>query len=403
MSITNTAVRAGSPLQLPARTRLLLGTDALTALGLGLTQPYLLLLLTSAYGVSLAVASALASVAAVVSLAGNPLGGILTDRIGGLRTMLGGLAAATLGLVLLGSGGTPSAAAIGIGLTGFGWSLVLPAFSAQLADGVPDRTRVFTWQYALFNAGLGSGAAVAGLVVVHPGHLDALPRLWFVAAALVTTALVLLGVKGRTPCSRIQGNKDSFLAAGGGGYREAMRDRRLRRVLAVAAGMSAAGYGVYAVGPSVVALAAGDPGALAWVSVANCATVVLGLPLALRVGGHLTPYASIRWTAVTWAVAWTLCLGQLAGLGPGVRVALPAAAALVGAGELVLAAALSTLVNELAPDHLRGRYNAALTVALTAGVWSGPALASVAAGLDRPWLLFAAALAILATVWRGAR
>ena len=165
---TETATRAGSPLQLPARTRLLLTTDAVTAVGLGLTQPYLLLLLTSTYGVSLAVASALASVAAVVSLAGNPLSGILTDRYGGRRTMLGGLASVTLGLVTLGSGGTASAAAVGIGLTGFGWSLVLPAFSAQLADGAPDRTRVFTWQYALFNAGLGTGATVAGLVVVHP-------------------------------------------------------------------------------------------------------------------------------------------------------------------------------------------------------------------------------------------
>ena len=207
-----TATWAGSPLQLPARTRLLLTTDAVTALGLGLTQPYLLLLLTSTYGVSLAVASALASVAAVVSLAGNPLSGILTDRYGGRRTMLGGLASVTLGLVTLGSGGTASAAAVGIGLTGFGWSLVLPAFSAQLADGAPDRTRVFTWQYALFNAGLGLGAAVAGLVVVHPGHLDTLPRLWYVAAALVLTALVLLSLPARSPFRRLLAIKDSLQA-----------------------------------------------------------------------------------------------------------------------------------------------------------------------------------------------
>jgi hypothetical protein len=182
-----------------------------------------------------------------------------------------------------------------------------------------------------------------------------------------------------------------------------LADRALRRVLGIAVGMSAAGYGVYAVGPSVVALTEGDPGALAWVSAANCATVVLGLPVALRVGERLTPYASIRWTVMTWAAAWTLCLAELTGVGPGPRVALPVAAALVGAGELLLAAALSTLVNALAKDELRGRYNAALTVALTVGVWSGPVLASVATGLDRPWLLFVAALIVLVMVGRAAR
>jgi MFS family permease len=153
----------------------------------------------------------------------------------------------------------------------------------------------------------------------------------------------------------------------------------------------------------VVALTEGDPGALAWVSAANCATVVLGLPAALRVGARLTPYASIRWTVMTWAAAWTLCLTELTGLGPGPRVALPVAAALVGAGELLLAAALSTLVNALAKDELRGRYNAALTMALTVGVWAGPVLASVATGLDRPWLLFVAALLLLVMVGRAAR
>ena len=233
------------------------------------------------------------------------------------------------------------------------------------------------------------------------------------AAALVTTALVTLSVSKegslintrvliRDPSSTESVNKGPLLASRGG-YRVVVGDRGLRRVLGIAVGMSAAGYGVYAVGPSVVALTEGDPGALAWVSAANCATVVLGLPVALRVGERLTPYASIRWTVMTWAAAWTLCLTELTGLGPGPRVALPVAAALVGAGELLLAAALSTLVNALAKEDLRGRYNAALTMALTVGVWAGPALASVATGLDRPWLLFVAALAVLVVVGRAAR
>lgn len=70
----------------------------------------------------------------------------------------------------------------------------------------------------------------------------------------------------------------------------------------------------------------------------------------------------------------------------------------MGAGELLLAGALPALVNALAPEALRGRYNAALTLAMTSGMWAGPLLAAAATGLGRVWLLFAAAVALLAVV-----
>jgi MFS family permease len=104
----------------------------------------------------------------------------------------------------------------------------------------------------------------------------------------------------------------------------------------------------------------------------------------------------LRATATTWSAAWALCMAQVAGFGPGVRICLPVAAALIGAGELLMASALPSLVNTLAPDALRGRYNALLTVAMTIGVWAGPALASLTSSVGNGLLLFVAALAILA-------
>jgi len=73
----------------------------------------------------------------------------------------------------------------------------------------------------------------------------------------------------------------------------------------------------------------------------------------------------------------------------------PLAAVLIGVGELFLAGALPALVNALAPALLRGRYNAALTVVLTSGMWISPLLTTAAEALDQLSVLFLAAAVAL--------
>jgi MFS family permease len=63
-----------------------------------------------------------------------------------------------------------------------------------------------------------------------------------------------------------------------------------------------------------------------------------------------------------------------------------------GVGETMLSPSLAPLVNGLAPDHLRGRYNAASTMAWTTGFALGPALAGGALRAGFGSALFAALL-----------
>jgi MFS family permease len=175
-------------------------------------------------------------------------------------------------------------------------------------------------------------------------------------------------------------------------------DRALLRVLLVASLTSAAGYGVYNAGLPVLAVISGDPGIMSWASVANCVTVVAGLPLALRVTNRLRPHQLLATTAAVWSAGWLLCAAEAQTHLMGARVALPLAAGLMGIGELLLAGALPAMVNALAPDVLRGRYNATLTLAMTSGMWAGPLLAAGATALGRVWLLFVTAVALLAIV-----
>ncbi|MFP3712800.1 MFS transporter [Puerhibacterium sp. TATVAM-FAB25] len=79
-----------------------------------------------------------------------------------------------------------------------------------------------------------------------------------------------------------------------------------------------------------------------------------------------------------WAAAWVL-LG-LTGLVPGTVAAVVGVLAfhgVFGLGETLLQAALPAVVNDMAPDHLRGRYNAVNAAAFQGGTILGP----VAAGL----------------------
>jgi MFS family permease len=84
--------------------------------------------------------------------------------------------------------------------------------------------------------------------------------------------------------------------------------------------------------------------------------------------------------AVIWAAAWGL-LG-MSGLVPGTigaTLLVAACASVFALGETLMQPTIPALVNDLAPDHLRGRYNA-----LSAGAFS---LAAIIAPAIAGWLI----------------
>jgi MFS family permease len=79
-----------------------------------------------------------------------------------------------------------------------------------------------------------------------------------------------------------------------------------------------------------------------------------------------------------WVGAWAL-LG-LTGLAPGGAVAVLGVLtfmAVFAFGETLLQPTVPAICNDLAPDHLRGRYNAINAAAFQAGTIAGPAVAGV--------------------------
>jgi hypothetical protein len=208
---------------------------------------------------------------------------------------------------------------------------------------------------------------------VARAHVGTLTALWLTASgiALLAAAIVLRG--------RTRGTVASPREAIGGGYRSLAGDRALGRALCVALVVMVAGYGLYNCALPPLAISAGDPGALVWANVGNCATVVLGLPLALWATRRLGRRA-LRWAALVWPVGWLACLlaadtGLLA-----IRAAVVVAGVTTALGELLVAGALPAMVNDLAPEHLRGRYNAAYTFTATAANLVTPLVVALATG-----------------------
>lgn len=390
-----TVWRSGTQLWLsfPAALRLLLLGDLITAFGTGLTQPYLVILLHLVKGLPLVTATGLTSLLALASVPGNWLSGSLADRIGGYRTMTLGLSIAAAGLLAVSAGHGGVLLGASVATIGFGWSLTLPAYSALIGGLAPEGMggRAFTAQYALFNVGMGSGAAT-GAVTVRNGITGTLAVLWVVAAASCLAAIVLVQLaRGRAPVRpAADGERPS------GGYRAVLADRALRPVLVATLLFTAAGYGVYNAGLPVLAVLSGVPGSIGAANVANCLTVVAGLPFALTLATKLRPGQLATVTALLWSAGWALCAVAANTSALSGTAVLVVAAIVMGLGEITLSGVLPGLINALAPEELRGRYNALLTLATTAGLWLGPVLAAGATALGNVSLLFSGAIGLLA-------
>src|SRR5215470_641675 len=159
--------RAGLVPALPRPAWVVLGGDFASAVGSGLTLPFLFVYAHQVRGLSDGMAGLVVATIALAALAGNPLGGALADRRTPRRALMAGLAAAAAGSAALALARTTAELFAAAGLLGLGVSVIWPARDALLASlaGSAGRSAVFAARHACLNAGLGLGALIAAAVV----------------------------------------------------------------------------------------------------------------------------------------------------------------------------------------------------------------------------------------------
>lgn len=329
-----------------------------------MVQPFLGLYLTTARGLSLTEAGVVMAVLGAGSFAGQIAGGWLADRIGRRGTLT--LATAGTGAAMLGLGyaqGLPAILAAAV-LLGLLLDMYRPAAQAMVADLVSpaDRPRAFGLLFWAINLGWAVAMVLGGTLARH-GFL------WLFWIDALSCAAFGVLVWRAVPETRTA-------AAGpetGGGFADVLRDRVMVAYVLItlvytfvlmqamttmplamkADGLTARDYGL-AIAANGVMIVLVQPLVNTWLSHRDHSLVMVA-GFALVGVGHLATLLASSLAGYTAAIlVWT-------------------------AGEITAAAVLQAVVADLAPAHLRGRYNGVYGMA-----WSG---AFLLAPLGGTWLL----------------
>jgi MFS family permease len=388
--------------RLSPRAWLVLGGDALSAVGSGLTLPFFLVYLHRVRGIELGVAGLILATVAVAGLAGNPAGGWLADRIGPRRAVAAGLVIAAAGAAGLAAVHTARAGFAAAGVYGFGMAVLWPAQDALLATAIDpaQRSHVFAVRHATLNAGLGAGALAVAMTVSFAAPASFVLIYLLDAASFLVFAVIVARMGDAATAGARTGGQ-----AGAGGYRQVFADRLFRRLWVIVLLLVTAGYGQYHAAFPVFAAAAGlNARGLALAFAANTVTVVLAQLVVLRLMAGRRRTRGVILAAGFVAAAWLTTMLACSDAVTRVSTALFAAAMVLFAlGETLLSPAVPAIVNDIAPEHLRGRYNGGYTLAWSAGFIAGPTAAGLACRRAGPGpvrgLIGALGLASLAA-WR---
>ncbi len=368
----------------PLVRRLLVG-NGLSALGSGLTMPFLYVYLAQVRGFPGPVVGLVFAWMGLLSFLAAPLGGTLIDRYGPRVIVVAGLIMEAIGVLALARvetqpQGWAVATAICLGTVG-----LYPATTALLTRMVPEaeRERVYGIQFMTLNAGLGVGGMVASFLV-DVSSVESFQRLYLLdalsyAAYVVVVATLPRGT-GRVPVD--EPGRPVTEGHAEGGWREVLADRTVLRVVGVSALAITFGYAQMEAGFTAYATQTGHLPAnqLGWAYGANTAVIVLGQLTALRFITGRSRSRVLALACATWTVSWLVvgASGRVDGLLAAICVV--AGLGLFGLGETLWAPVVPSLINELAREELRGRYNSLQSMVWTVSSIIGPALAGLLLG-----------------------
>ncbi|MEV4491451.1 MFS transporter [Micromonospora coxensis] len=331
---------------------------------------FLAIYLTQERGFSAAQAGLVLGLWGVGGAVGTTVGGTLADRWGRRPTLLTAHVGAATMMLALGLARPVWAVAVGALLLGMFAEAARPAFGAMMVDVVPaaDRLRAFSLNYWAINLGFACAAVLAGLAA-QSSYL-----LLFVVDAITTlvTALIIFARVGETrrPTAPIA-PKGAPAPAG------ALRTILTDRVYLVFVALNLFGALVFLQHISMLPIAMGDsglsPATYGSVIALNGVLIVVGqlfvprlikgrsrshvlalAALVMGVGFGLTAFAEAAWFYGLTVLIWTL-------------------------GEMLNSPSNATLIAELSPAELRGRYQGVFSLS-----WQvAGAVAPVAGGLVR--------------------
>lgn len=400
--------------------------SALSALGIGLTVPFLYVYVARVRGLGAGAAGLVLAAFAVAALVVLPVVGRVIDRRGPVFVLTGAAVVASVGSACLGVAHSGTAAVLTAAVLGAGTAVMQPALATLLVwcSTATTRMRAFATQFFLQNLGLGVGGLLGGWIVDEhrPASftlLFAIEAVMFlvlaavarsasaripreqqgaeVPAAVVGAAVPEGGVLPGAPGSRLG-------AACRSGLRVLLEHRMMAQLCVLGFVLFFTCYGQFESGLTAYGVTAAgiSPSMLGVALAANTAVIVVAQFAVLRFVEYRRRSRVIAAVGLLWSLAWVAA--GCAGFGPGGRAAVVAflsTYALFGLGEALLSPVLAPLVADLAPRGKVGRYNSAFALVKQLALALGPAVGGpMGASLHLPYvvtfLLFSLAVTGLA-------
>ena len=347
---------------------------------MGLTLALYVVYLHNVLGFSIGFSTLLLAGASLAGLVTTPVWGTLTDRFGPVKVLLVAGLTDAAALVYWAYIHSEASAIIGALLLavfgGAGWG---PGSTLLVRLVAPEhRQRAYGFNFMLVNFGMGFGGLVSASVVDL--HRPLTFRWLYIGNAAVSVAsgifFVSLWKYGAVDHDR---SCTTDARARSDGWRVVLGDRRLVLFVVSSLILMLGGYSAVDAGLSLFVvnnlhMSVHVIGLFLFV---NTTTIVLAQLFVLNLIDARSRTRVLATVAALWFIFW-LVLGLAESMGQSMAIVAISMAMMVFAiGETMLSPVGPAIVNEIAPEHLRGRYNA--TQGLTWGL-SGTMAPAIAAG-----------------------
>jgi MFS family permease len=375
-----------SSIMTPTLRRLFFG-NFMSSLGTGMTLSLLLVYLNSIRGFSTTFGGFLLSYIALVSIIFSAPAGWLVDKIGPKKVIVIGLicegsAAAMWSIVT-----TRSEAFVVATMSAIGTLMIWPPQTVMVTRVSPEnlRQRIYGFNFMLFNFGLGLGGFFAAIIVREkdPSSFQLLYLLD--ALSYFAYLFVIAGIKGNFTSDGSERKKES------GSYKDVLADRNFMKI--AFAGLICITFGYASIQGGIAIYVTKflelSPKWIGIVYGANTMAIFFLQGAVLRVIERRNKYQVLEWTGWVWASSWVF-LGAASWFSGFKAGALVAVSAIVFAlGEMIWSPTSPTIANEMAPDELRGRYNAVMGMQWNVAGVIGPAIVGLMLGhnLQSAWLI----------------
>jgi MFS family permease len=373
-------------LPLPGATRLFLAGNAVAMTGNGLVIAFTLIYLHQARGIALPVVGALLAASAVAGVLAVTVSGVLLDRLGARRVLIGIMLGQAAGQVLLAWAHSTASALPAVLVYGATWTPMFPALATVIGGLTPDpaaQQRVFAISFTIQNGAIGVGTLLAAAVanVHHPGSFQALFLVNAVSSLIFAVVLGLLPGMRTAPAPQEQR----------AGYRDVLARPALRLVLVASLILAFTAYPAFDSGlPAYASVEAHVSARVVALSLTiNTCIIVLAQLLVLRLVRRVRRSSALAISGLILAASWAVLGLAAVPTAPIGRAAFVFGfTALFGLGETVLAPTTGPLVNRLTDERIRGRANSLATASLSLGFIICPALATgfIAAGAAAVWI-----------------